>query len=556
MVKMNFTHPKISIIIPVYNGSNYLNAAIDSALSQTYTNIEILVINDGSNDGGQTRDVALSYGDKIIYLEKPNGGVASALNTGIKCMTGDYFSWLSHDDLYEKEKIEYQVNALLQLSHPKSIIYSNYSVFTTDPEMGIVIQMSGVSPELFRYWITVENCLHGCTLLIPKSAFQDCGLFNTELRTTQDYDMWFRISQTYKFIHIPQSLVKARSHIEQGSITMGPIVLKECNALLSGFVKELTKSEIQIGSESSLGLGYAKIASSMWYRGFFSAGRTAALYSMRYILRSPINEIIFAQAILLKGLILHYIVKPMRKIFSPYMRRSIKNGLKVLLQRFRPSSHPIGPEAVKDLDLKQKFSIVYENNIFNGRHSRSGEGSDLVQTAIIRKEIPRLIQEFNIETFLDAPCGDWYWMKHIDLGVGQYIGVDIVDALIENNQSVYGKQNIHFRCVDLACDQLPKVDLIFTRDCLVHLGFQDALKIIKNFKLSGAKYLLATTFTNRDSNHDLGDGFWRTLNLQLPPFNFPPPIRIINEGCTEGNNEYTDKSLGLWSLDDIVLSND
>ncbi|MDD4547058.1 MAG: glycosyltransferase family A protein, partial [Oscillospiraceae bacterium] len=94
-------NPLVSIVIPVYNGSNYLAEAVDSALAQTYKNIEIVVVNDGSNDEGATEKVAKSYGDKIRYFSKENGGVSSALNLGIENMKGDYFSWLSHDDLYK-----------------------------------------------------------------------------------------------------------------------------------------------------------------------------------------------------------------------------------------------------------------------------------------------------------------------------------------------------------------------------------------------------------------------------------------------------------------------
>src|SRR5665647_567426 len=94
-------YPKVSIVIPVYNGSKYLGEAIDSALAQTYKNLEIIVSNDGSSDNGATERVAKSYGDKIIYLgKKDNGGASTALNAAIKVMTGEYFSWLSHDDMY------------------------------------------------------------------------------------------------------------------------------------------------------------------------------------------------------------------------------------------------------------------------------------------------------------------------------------------------------------------------------------------------------------------------------------------------------------------------
>ena len=101
--------PKVSIIIPVYNGSNYLDKAIKSALSQTYKNIEVIIINDGSTDNGETRRIALSYSNQVRYYEKENERVASALNYGIKKMEGDFFSWLSHDDEYYPKKIEEQI---------------------------------------------------------------------------------------------------------------------------------------------------------------------------------------------------------------------------------------------------------------------------------------------------------------------------------------------------------------------------------------------------------------------------------------------------------------
>jgi len=102
-------NPKISIVIPAYNAANYLSEAIDSALAQTYPNVEIIVVNDGSRDDGETEKIALSYGDQIRYFHKENGGSSSALNVGIANMTGEWFSWLSHDDLYTPEKLEKQV---------------------------------------------------------------------------------------------------------------------------------------------------------------------------------------------------------------------------------------------------------------------------------------------------------------------------------------------------------------------------------------------------------------------------------------------------------------
>lgn len=206
-------------------------------------------------------------------------------------------------------------------------------------------------------------------------------------------------------------------------------------------------------------------------------------------------------------------------------------------------------------NLKDKFSQIYFQNIFGGKHSRSGEGSNMEQTVEIRRELPKLVQEFGIESFMDAPCGDYFWMRETMLGVKQYIGVDIVDTLIQNNLQQFGDSSTNFMCLNLVDGDLPKTDLIFCRDCLVHLTFEDIHKVITNFKKSGAMYLLTTTFTNRETNVDLiGKDIWRPLNLEVFPFNFPLPLKLINEKCTEGNNMFTDKSLGLWRLADIEIA--
>lgn len=555
-------NPKVSIVIPVFNGGNFLSQAIDSALAQTYRNIEILVINDGSEDGGETDRIAASYGDRIRYYKKPNGGVASALNMAINQMSGDYFSWLSHDDLYVQEKVERQIELLSCMSSAdrrRTVVYSDFCVFSNDPERTIPRLMQGISPEEFRYWLTKEGSLHGCTLLIPKAALVETGGFNERLHTTQDYDLWFRMAKSYRFVHLSECLVKARSHSEQGSSKMAGLATAECNALLSGFVADLSSDELLCSSRQAPAVAYACIAASMWYRGFLNAGWTAARLSFKKFPHSSRHDKGLAAKVIAKGFVIYSIARPIRKHIFPVVRPAIRKLIpssirlairKALTPKFEKTS---SSDSIRNMGLKEKFSEVYEKNIFGGSVSRSGEGSDLAQTSIMRRELSKLLQELGVKTFLDAPCGDWYWMKEVELPIERYIGLDIVDALVAKNQSAFGSSRIIFQCVNLAEDDLPKADLIFSRDCLVHLSFADALKIVANFKRSGAKYLLTTTFTDRDNNEDLGDGFWRPLNKQLAPFNFPTPIRLINEGCTEGNNLFTDKCLGLWLLQDINL---
>ena len=203
--------------------------------------------------------------------------------------------------------------------------------------------------------------------------------------------------------------------------------------------------------------------------------------------------------------------------------------------------------------IKDKFTTVYRENLFKGSVSRSGEGSDLLQTEIIRKELPSLLEELKAKTLIDSPCGDFLWMKEVDLSDVSYLGIDIVKDIIEKNQAEYGNDKRDFIEINIIKNDIPRADVILSRDCLVHLSFDHCLKVIKNFKKSGSTYLLTTTFTERTINEDLRQSFWRTLNLELPPFNFPKPLRLINENCTERDGQYSDKSLGLWHLNDINI---
>lgn len=201
------------------------------------------------------------------------------------------------------------------------------------------------------------------------------------------------------------------------------------------------------------------------------------------------------------------------------------------------------------------FSEIYYNKGFGGQDSVSGPGSDLTQTSVIRQEIPILIKEINAKSLLDAPCGDFHWMKETKLDIDRYIGGDIVPDLIAQNQQKYSCETMEFIVLDITKtkDDLPQVDIILCRDCLVHLSFKDITSAIRNFKKSKSKYLVTTTFTGLSKNRDIITGQWRPINLQLPPFNFPEPIKLINEKCTEAGGKYSDKSLGLWKFDDVSL---
>jgi hypothetical protein len=205
---------------------------------------------------------------------------------------------------------------------------------------------------------------------------------------------------------------------------------------------------------------------------------------------------------------------------------------------------------------EQKFTNIYKKNLFGENSSKSGRGSDSDQTLEIQVEIPRILKELHIKTIVDVPCGDWNWMRNIDLSNTSYCGLDIVTELVEENSRLYGASNIHFQVANLIKSIPPKSDLIFSRDLFVHLNTRQISECLRNIVSSESTYLLTTTFTKprkyREVQRIPGIVGWRPINLQLPPFNFPIPIQIIDEKCTEHDGDYSDKALGLWLIKDLV----
>lgn len=215
--------PKVSIVIPAYNASNYIRQAIDSAINQTYKNIEIIVVNDGSTDNGKTEEICLSYGNKIRYYKKENGGVSSALNLGISVMTGEYFAWLSHDDLYYPSNIYEHIRCLEHNRSGKLITFTNFNII--DENSNIMLPET-ISSNLFCFdykinqtkpeYSLLQGEINGGSVVIPKEAFEKCGLFNENLRISQEREMWFRLIQGgYTFYNIPLETTAIRFHSNQ-----------------------------------------------------------------------------------------------------------------------------------------------------------------------------------------------------------------------------------------------------------------------------------------------------------------------------------------------------
>lgn len=233
--------PLVSIVIPVYNGAAYLREAIDSAIDQTYTRTEIIVVDDGSDDGGQTAAVARSYGSAIQYVRKENGGCASALNYGIGCMKGEWFSWLSHDDVYLPDKIASAVRAIVDHNlDPLTIVGCGEALIDAEgrpiprPTLRRTRLRAGIDAA---DWLLRGNTPNGCGLLVPKRVLDEVGGFNTKHVYILDWEHWVRMAlMGYPFFLYPDQLVKNRRHAAQVSRTASELHSRELHEFASELV--------------------------------------------------------------------------------------------------------------------------------------------------------------------------------------------------------------------------------------------------------------------------------------------------------------------------------
>lgn len=230
---MNAT-AKVSIVIPFYNCA-YVGTAIESALAQTYPNIEIIVVNDGST---LHLDKLTPYMGRIIYLEKGNGGTASALNAGIRYATGEYFAWLSSDDMFEPHKVARQL-AFMQERGAK-VSYTSY--VHMDSQGQVFGGSSGIGlPTKMEFYKTMQKgcIINGCTVMLHMSVFQKVGYFNETRRYTQDYDLWMRVMRRFDFHYLGESLVRYRVHEAMGSRKYESEIVKEINLVQSTYRRGL-----------------------------------------------------------------------------------------------------------------------------------------------------------------------------------------------------------------------------------------------------------------------------------------------------------------------------
>ncbi len=217
------TSPKVSVVIPTYNSADFLMEAVDSVLNQTWRDLEIIVVDDGSTDG--TQDIVGRYGDRVRHVYKKNEGPSSARNMGIRMARGTYVAFLDSDDVWEPEKLRIQMDFME--GHPEIVLVcmdSRIIGFREQRERKLKRDFIGnLFPLLYsKSFITTSS------VLMIKDCFREIGYFNEELRTAEDYDVWLRVARQYPIAYLDQPLVGCRKHHD--NVSRDKITLRQ-NAL-------------------------------------------------------------------------------------------------------------------------------------------------------------------------------------------------------------------------------------------------------------------------------------------------------------------------------------
>ncbi|HUI21170.1 MAG TPA: class I SAM-dependent methyltransferase [Methylocella sp.] len=203
-------------------------------------------------------------------------------------------------------------------------------------------------------------------------------------------------------------------------------------------------------------------------------------------------------------------------------------------------------------DPKYTFSEIYRNNHWGNSESVSGVGSTEFATRGIREHLPIILSKWGITKLIDAPCGDFNWFKLVQLTKDMsYTGIDIVPALIGENNKKYADANHRFILADITTDPLPFADILICRDCLFHLSYKDIFKFLRNFVISGTPFLLTTTYKNESKfqNSDILTGEVRLIDLFSAPFSLPPNVAYRFDDFVPPDEP---REMCLWNRDQIM----
>lgn len=493
--------PLVSIIVPITGDVHESERRLDCARAQTWHRLEVIP----------------------VQVQVPTG-IAHAVNAGLAACKGDFISLLLPGASYATDKIARQVAFVEQFDLQDAAVFCDYKLLNGVHTDGVPIALPSIGPTAMFRKIYCGLPIDISTLLISRKALAKLALLDEHGGQAALQGFMLDLSQQTDLVGMATSLVNST-----GPLPFTAVEKSFLRSLYAGLLSEIVRSSECGAYDVDLFSTLGEATAARLAQGLPLAAWDA-LWTTGTLLSRNANT----------GRALRSFAKPLLRGALRRLPASIKRRLRATLAR---QSDAAGSR----LD----FSAIYRDNGFVGTESLSGAGSTRFQTRVIRQKLPELFRKLGVRSVLDIPCGDFHWMRDVELAGIHYTGADVVDEMVRKNQQLFGGPSRAFECVNLITGPLPSADLVFCRDCLVHLPFEDALAAIETIRLSKCEWLLTTTFTRDTPNDDLDAAGWRALNLTLPPFNLPQPTMLISEKCTEAGGLAGDKSLGLWRIADL-----
>ncbi|MEI7457164.1 MAG: hypothetical protein WCK93_10625 [Nitrosomonadales bacterium] len=460
--------PLVSVVVPITDDAHEGAKRVDLARAQTWHRLEVIP----------------------VQVHGPSG-IAQAVNAGLAACKGDFISLLLPGARYTPDKIARQVAFVEQFDLQDAAVYCDYKLLNGGHADGVPIALLSTDPTAMFRKIYCGLPIDSSTLLISRKALAKLGLLDEHGGQAALQGFMLDLSQHTDLVGMSASLVSIT-----GSLPFTAVEKVYLRSLYAGLLSEIVRSSECGAYDVDLFSTLGEATAARLAQGLpLAAGDT--LWTTGTLLSRNANT----------GRALRSFAKPLLRGAVRRLPASIKRRLRATLAR---QSDATGSR----LD----FSAIYRDNGFVGTESLSGAGSTRFQTRVIRQKLPELFRELGVKNVVDIPCGDFHWMRDVDLGDIHYTGADVVDEMVRKNQQLFGGPLRAFECVNLITGPLPAADLVFCRDCLVHLPFEDALAAIETIRQSKCQWLLTTTFTRDTPNADLDAAGYRcTTGAMKPP---------------------------------------
>ena len=531
-------------LIPTYNRAELLKRAIASILNNGYSNVVAYICNDGSTD--HTAEVEDYYkGNKKVRWTnlKENSGTNQARNAlldqiqenqavGFVCMMDD-------EDVLIPDVLP-QVNRMIN-AHPQYAWFVGHSLNQQGQKSGR-IKKYGVH-NYAESWL-VHHALGGDMFqMIHTRIIGKKDRFTTLVKNAEEWYFFCQIARAHRLFAFDVAVFK-KEYLPTGLTHMG-YNRDAANRVIVAQLKVDTFSQL-INDDKTLHRHRLLLAYALLNNRQFAEAR----HIFSQVPLMPCLRLIFYQ---LKRKARQFLRLPLKikhinalyqklkqKIHGTIWNYTAKRAFKKTFKPYR--------------SVKERFEFIYNENYWGSKETKSGLGSEIAQTRTLVERLNMILSEFKIKNMLDVPCGDFNWMKNVNLKNVSYSGFDIVEDIIKENRRKYASDNIFFSKLDIINDELPQADLVFVRDCFIHFSFEDIWRALENIKSSNSKYLLTTSYVRKNKNKDIPTGSWRRLNLEAKPFSFKPALITMNEKYTERNGKDYGKSICLWEVKEIDLS--